>query len=489
MKRGKNINKINVKIMPSLLKHLNLPDNNKTNIDKKEISSNKSPNKYNSNMSLKNRIKFNSIKKVKNPNNFYHTPKRLNTINLIDKKIDILYDWNILLSNKSPGIYYNKADYKKLAVNNYETDNNNPRNSIVLLDLPEKQINKFFGKHSLLQSDRRIKTANVRLKNIKSNTNNNISSTEKTKKDSISKISNNIIENYDTDIIVNNNLIHPMSIYTPRDPYQPFYFSKDFNNYYKYDFKYFSKNMPSLRAKIKTSNKKLVKEITNLKYNTIKDSSHLKQFLENDEKIFKIQDLIIAGIRNNPLRLMKNLYMLKHPNYKALKQDMKKYFKTMKPIGEYFDEIDFTQNERWRTYHELKKLRKKEKVEKKVKRFYTLDNKEDKSNLILSYYKVNDPQIKYFNGLLRKYNNLIKSSKNNEYDYYNNENSFNKSKSNKMIETESQKDFEFYRDKLILNGNGDKKKIETKMKIGNEDKLNYKNYFLTETTKNTNNEL
>ena len=224
-----------------------------------------------------------------------------------------------------------------------------------------------------------------------------------------------------------------------------------------------------------------MKEIINLKSNTIKDSLNLKQFFEKDEKIFKVQDLIIAGIRNNPARLMKNLYCLKHPNYKKVKQDMKMYFKTMKPIGEYFGEIDFTKNERWKMNREIKKIRKKEKIEK---RFHTLDKKDNKTNLILSYYKVTDPHIKYFNKLIKKYSNSIKDTDIEENNFDNKGFSFNKKFRDKMTETENEKNKEFFRDMLFNNINMKNKNLQT----GKEHNLNYGQYFITETTNNSINE-
>ena len=98
---------------------------------------------------------------------------------------------------------------------------------------------------------------------------------------------------------------------------------------------------------------------------------------------------------------------------------------------------------------------------------------DDKSNLILSYYKVTDPDIKYFNRLVKKYNALIKS---NDIDINNNIyfNQNIKLKLDKITETENEKNYEFFRDKLIPN--------DTNKSI---DINKYNNYFITETTKNT----
>ena len=228
--------------------------------------------------------------------------------------------------------------------------------------------------------------------------------------------------------------------------------------------------IPNLKVKVKTSNKKLLKEIINLQIKSDKDSINLKNFFDNDEKIFKVQDLIIAGKRNNPARLMKNLYMLKHPNYQKVKQDKRMYFKTMKPIGEYFGDIDYTKNERWRTYFEIKRLRKND------KKFFTLENNKNsnyKTNLTLSYYKANDPHIKYFNKIVKKYNRLNKENSNEDNELLYTK-GFSYNKKNKKFNA-------FFRDKLIKVENDNKNQKQ-------KDEKNYKNYFITETTKHSNNE-
>ena len=485
MKKKKSKNKLTIKIMPLPLNHLNLSNINKTP-SKSPLKTN---DKVNSAISCNNDCTSKTIKVNKNAynynyNKFNKTPQRLNTMNIINKKIDVIYDWNILLNNKNHGIYYNKSDYKKLLINNFETEKDCiPKNSLILLDLPENQVKKYFTKKSFLKFDKHPKTAKVRKlpSNIFNNKNNNDLTIKSPKEEQTPRNYNSILSEYNSNI--NHNNIHPISFSSPRDPHQPLYFSKDFNDYYKSDIKQFVKRIPSLQAKIKTSNKKLMKEIINLKYNTIKDSNNLRDFLENDEKIFKVQDLIIAGIRNNPARLMKNLYMLKNPNYKKVKQDMKMYFKTMKPIGEQYDEIDYTKNERWRTLFELRKLRKEE------KKYNTLNNynknKDDKykTNLTLSYYKATDPHIKYFNKLIRKYKKNSNDNNDNNELYMKGFN-YNKKNRKKKIEITGEKQLEFLRDKLVINNN----KKDENIQIGNGTKQYYQNYFLTETTKNSNND-
>ena len=416
---------------PSRILNISSINKNKSNIN--NIINIKNKETINTEISDKNRSKSNTVKINKN-----NLPKRFNTIDIIDKKIDIIYDWNILLNSKNSGIYYKKSDYKKLSTNDFETENTIPQKSLILLDIPESQMKKYFEKKTFLKFTH-PKTAKVRPNSLK--------------KDLSNKNLKDIFNNNDTNKLYKN--FKPISINSERDPHQPFYFSNDFSNYYKYDFKQYTQMLLNNKVKVKTSNKKLLKEILNLQQKSNKDSINLKQFFEDDEKIFKVQDLIIAGKRNNPARLMKNLYMLKHSNYEKVKQDKRMYFKTMKPIGEYFGDIDYTKNERWRTYYEIKKLRKND------KKFFTLENNKNsdyKTNLTLSYYKVNDPYIKYFNGILKKYNRINKENSNDDNELlYTKGFSYNKkNKRNKGL----------FRDKLIKR----------------------KNYFITETTKNSNNE-
>lgn len=444
MKKKKN--KINIQMIPTPSRILNISSitKNESNINNINIINKET---INTEISDKNRSKSNNTI-IFNKNNI--PQKRLNTIDIIDKKIDIIYDWNILLNSKNRGIYYKKSDYKKLLINDFETDKNDntTKKSLVLLDIPESQIKKYFGKKSFLKFTH-PKTAKTRHKS----------------KQEINKDNNNDTE---SNKLYNN--LKPISINSPRDPHQPFYFSNEFSNYYKYDFKQYTQMIPNLKVKVKTSNKKLLKEIINLQIKSDKDSINLKNFFDNDEKIFKVQDLIIAGKRNNPARLMKNLYMLKHPNYQKVKQDKRMYFKTMKPIGEYFGDIDYTKNERWRTYFEIKRLRKND------KKFFTLENNKNsnyKTNLTLSYYKANDPHIKYFNKIVKKYNRLNKENSNEDNELFYTK-GFSYNKKNKKFNA-------FFRDKLIKGENDNKNQKQ-------KDEKNYKNYFITETTKHSNNE-
>ena len=121
MKKKKN--KINIQMIPTPSRILNISSitKNESNINNINIINKET---INTEISDKNRSKSNNTIKF-NKNNI--PQKRLNTIDIIDKKIDIIYDWNILLNSKNRGIYYKKSDYKKLLINDFETVIRYPR--------------------------------------------------------------------------------------------------------------------------------------------------------------------------------------------------------------------------------------------------------------------------------------------------------------------------------------------------------------------------
>ena len=100
----------------------------------------------------------------------------------------------------------------------------------------------------------------------------------------------------------------------------------------------------------------------------------------------------------------------------------------------------------------------------------------------MSYYKATDPHIKYFNKLIRKYKKNNNDNDNNEL--YMKGFNYNKKNRKKKIEITGEKQLEFLRDKLVINNN----KKDENIQIGNGTKQYYQNYFLTETTKNSNND-
>jgi hypothetical protein len=190
-----------------------------------------------------------------------------------------------------------------------------------------------------------------------------------------------------------------------------------------------------LKAKVITSTKNLRKEIIKQRIKSSKEEKKLYEILKKDNLILSKQDLIIAGgERKNAEPLLKNIHHQQNPHLEPSKETNKLYYKTMKPFGNNNGNIDYSQNDRWKSSAEIKNLREKE--QKQYNNVGTSmddndlikNNQNDinKTKLILSYYDANDPDIKYFNCLLNKYNNKIISFQNGKnITKFNSFNSFN----------------------------------------------------------------
>ena len=428
-------------------KQIKLKFNNKSiNFIKKKTKSNN--NLYtNKNKAKPNSFKNNYINYIKFSDKDIKKElqkRKLDSINLIEKNTKNIYNWNILLSNPNLGLYYNKKEYKKLEES---TEKNEPKNKfpnypVVLVDLSENELKKFFGKKSGIKYfshfKKSINNLNSPLNSINSLTiNEENSNIEFTQRRLITEINNEV---KDKKAISHN--IRPISIYSARKPEEIFYFSNDFSDYYKEDLKTFSKKMPLLKPRILTSNKKLKKEIYRQRIKSSKEEKKLINVINNVEngKIkFKKLDLIIAGERKNVEPLLKNIYQQENPDSKKISEHVKMYYKTMKPFGNNKENIDFTKNERWQPSNEIKNLR--EKYNKKINDvgtntdsnylndnsdYYAKNNK--KRNLILSYYNKNDPYIKFFNSLINKHNEKTLNNYNEIYSYNNINDEENKEK-------------------------------------------------------------
>ena len=246
--------------------------------------------------------------------------------------------------------------------------------------------------------------------------NNEISINEKDKKNNFSqkRIMTEINNEMKDNKIISHN-IRPISIYSIRKPGQTFYFSNDFNDYYKEDLKQFSEKMPLLKARINASNTKLKQEIKKQRIKSSKEEKILNGLIKNveNQKIkFKKLDLIIAAERKNVEPLLKNIYYQQNPHLKKINEHIKMYYKTMKPYGNNKDNIDFTKNERWRPSMEIKNLREKYKKTKNnvgtstdnydLMEKYNYDYFNRKPKLILSYYNKDDPDIIFFDYLVKR---------------------------------------------------------------------------------------
>ena len=367
--------------------------------------------------------------------------KKLSEINLIENDIDGLYDWTSLLNSGRPLSQYTRTNYKK--PEEQEDDNKYDNHIIspkILVDLPDDKMQFFFGKNSFgnikttSKYKNRNKNQNKKQKYTpifrKNNTfnekqSNVIKTTPNINEDKDDKDDKNINSIRKRNVKLptwhfpyknrekaknqreenkidtnNNNHIQPISLYSKYGPSNTFYFSNAFSDYYKEDFKSFTQKMPILKAKIKTNSKRLKTEIKRQKAKAYVKEQILYDIIKKDDLILRKQDLIISAERRNPVPLMKYIYKQEYPNALEIKENLRKYFNTMKPYGNDDGKVDYTQNDRWKLNKELIKFRKMENKinsEKKnlgKKNFYEINRK-----LILKYYYINVPDLYIFNKL------------------------------------------------------------------------------------------
>jgi hypothetical protein len=386
--------------------------------------------------------------------------KKLDSIDLIEKNTKNIYDWELLLSNPNLGLYYKKEEYKKLEENTgkKEFKNKLPINPVVLVDLSESELKKYFPKKSLSKF---ISNFQNKMNNSNSQKNsiyiNNINKKNNfSQKRAITEINNEI---KDKKTISHN--IRPVSIYTIRKPEETFYFSNDFNDYYMEDLKKFSEKMPLLKARINSSNKKLRKEIIKQRIKSSKEEKILNKYINNveNQKIkFKKLDLIIAGERKNAEPLLKNIYYQQNPHLKKINEHIKMYYKTMKPYGNNKDTIDYTKNDRWAPSKEIKHLREKYIKAKNnvgtstdnndLMENYNYDYFNRKPKLILSYYNNDDPDIKFFDYLVKRNKNHTMNY-NNDINNYQNINDDDKIKEKLYLTTFQNNKNNIYKNQLI----------------------------------------
>ena len=211
--------------------------------------------------------------------------------------------------------------------------------------------------------------------------------------------------------------------------------SQNINNKEKNELKNMPEKLSILKAKVMASTKKLRNEILKQRIKSSKEEKKLYEILNKDNLILSKQDLIIAGgERKNAGPLLKNILHQQNPHLETAKENNKLYYKTMKPFGNNYGNIDYSQNDRWKSSAEIKNLREKE--QKQYSNVGTSMDENDLINndhneinntkLVLSYYDANDPDIKYFNCLLNKYNKRVISFHNGKnMDCFNSFNSFN----------------------------------------------------------------
>ena len=219
---------------------------------------------------------INDIKKIEEKKN------KINNINFIERNQNLkdLYKWkNLFNKSKAISSYINNKETSNIK-NNTESKFDNFKFPVVLIDLPEEDVKNIIYKteHSLNYKDnKRIKNKkNDKMKKTKSLNLITKNSNFYNKYSPINSPRNNNIKfNY-------NNCTKPSSINSPRNKNDVFYFSQNFNDYYKESLKDFSKKLKILQPKIKINNKLLQK--------TIKYSK--KKRNEQDDKIKSLRDLI-----------------------------------------------------------------------------------------------------------------------------------------------------------------------------------------------------
>ena len=435
------------------------------------------------------------LKEINRMKNINGKKTILKDINLIEKNYDDLYEWTNLFNNSRPISSYTTLKKTKL---NISEDNKNPefKSPVVLVDLFEDQMNLYFGKNNFINTESKDSKKKIKNKLLNNKTKkfknqkklslnissgNNIKSKSNNKyKEKIINISNTQNNNTNSKNI-NYNYIRPMSVYSPRLNSCSFYFSSAFSDYYKEDLKTFSEKMKILKAKVKSNPNKLNHEIKIQRNISSKKEIKLNKILNFRQFNFGKENLIIAADRKNPLPLLKNIFKQTYPNKELMKEHLKMYFNTMKPLGEFEGPIDYTKNERWRLSEQIAEMRAgkknlKVKYDKNLTNNNSFNNKKikAKSNLILSYYNDKDPYIQMFDKMIQKEKNNINSYKESETNLTNNKKYFNPILQNfdnnvsilfnkKIIEEKKESDKQIYKNKNE-NKNKNKKILEENIK-------------------------
>ena len=126
--------------------------------------------------------------------------KTLNNINLLDNKIDNLYNWDNLFNNYKPTRSYIsliKSKNKEEPINEIN-ENQEYESPILLVDLPESKMNLFFKRKNSHNYNSQHPNTNPHENSNKKNLN-----------------------------------IRPVSMYLPREENTCFYYSNTFSDYYK----------------------------------------------------------------------------------------------------------------------------------------------------------------------------------------------------------------------------------------------------------------
>jgi len=176
------------------------------------------------------------------------------------------------------------------------------------------------------------------------------------------------------------NCVRPMSVYSQRDQDDIFYFSQTFSDYYKEDLKTFSEKMKILKAKVKSNPKKLNYEIRTQRSISSRKEKKLNRLLNMEQFNFGKDNLIIAAERRNPIPLLKSIFKQTYPNKEVMKENIRNYFNTMKPLGEYDGPVDYTMNERWKLSEFIEEIREGKqdmKINKNRSNYHSFTNRKN----------------------------------------------------------------------------------------------------------------
>ena len=436
-------------------------------------------------------------KEVKRMKKINEKKTKLKEINLIEKDIDDLYEWTNLFNNSRPISSY--TTLKKSKLNRKEDKKIEEfKSPVVLVDLLEDQMNLYFGKNNFLQTEenkkkiknkilnnkKKLKTPKKLNININSTHHNKISKRNINYSHRASKIINNTQVQNNNNITtknINNYHIRPMSVYSPRLNSCSFYFSSAFSDYYNEDLKTFSEKMKILKAKVKSNSDKLNHEIKSQRKISAKKEKKLNRLLNIEQFNFGKDNLIIAADRKNPIPLLQSIFKQTYPFKEVIKENIKNYFNTMKPLGEDNGKVDYTKNERWKLSEFLVEMREN-KHDLNLNNDKNLTNNKNsnyvkRNNLILSYYNKNDPYIKMFEKMAKTKNiknNIIIENGNSEINntkYY-----------NPILENLNNNTFTSFNKKYF----DDKNNIKEKLEIKDEKEENNKNIELNKYKNNNN---
>ena len=392
-------------------------------------------------------IIVNEVNRIKNVN---EKKKKLNDINLIEKNYDDLYIWQNLFNHSRPLSNYTTLKRRKIKKLEENKDLEEFKSPVILVDLYEDQMNLYFGKNNLIQTEG---TKNkIRSAREKYDLNNNKLINNRAKKSNHLSINTNLNLNNNVILPINNikqktqsknqssaiysikskksssarnrimssinsrksqknrdkslhKHIRPMSVYSPRAKTCSFYFSNTFSDYYKEDLKTFSEKMKILKAKVKSNPNHLKREIKTQRIVSHKKEKKLEDIINSNKITFDKEDLITAADRRNPIPLLKSIFKTNYPDKEVMKENIKMYYNTMKPLGNSRESIDYTQNERWGFVEKFSEMRGG--VKKEIHKKEIRNNK----NLILKYYDEDDPHIKMFEKMVRNKTAKIKDLK------------------------------------------------------------------------------